>query len=290
MKKTLLAAIIAATALVPPALAQDRGGRWGGGRPNAGSPAPQSGGGGQRQWNGGGQRQWNGGGQRQWNGGGQANGGQPYQGGWRRGGQVQGQAAPQPQVAAPVQQPQAQSQQRWGGNRGQWNGGNRGQWNGGDRRPDGAQAPQQFRGDRGQFNRGDRGQFNRGNPGWNGGNRGWNGGSAYRGNDRFRGGWNNGWRSDRRYDWRGYRTTNRSAFRLPRYYAPYGWGYGYQRFGIGFTLSELLFAPQYWINDPYSYRLPEVDGPYRWVRYYNDALLVDIETGEVVDTIYDIFW
>jgi hypothetical protein len=26
------------------------------------------------------------------------------------------------------------------------------------------------------------------------------------------------------------------------------------------------------------------------VRYYNDALLVDIYTGEVVDTVYDIFW
>ena len=41
---------------------------------------------------------------------------------------------------------------------------------------------------------------------------------------------------------------------------------------------------------PYDYRLPEAYGPYRWVRYYNDALLVDIYTGEVVDTVYDIFW
>jgi len=26
------------------------------------------------------------------------------------------------------------------------------------------------------------------------------------------------------------------------------------------------------------------------VRYYNDVLLVDVETGEVLDTIYDFFW
>ena len=31
-------------------------------------------------------------------------------------------------------------------------------------------------------------------------------------------------------------------------------------------------------------------GPYRWVRYYDDALLVDIYSGEVVDVIYDFFW
>ena len=41
---------------------------------------------------------------------------------------------------------------------------------------------------------------------------------------------------------------------------------------------------------PYAYRLPEAYGPYRWVRYYNDALLVDIRDGRVVDVVNDIFW
>ena len=31
-------------------------------------------------------------------------------------------------------------------------------------------------------------------------------------------------------------------------------------------------------------------GPYRWVRYYDDVLLVDVYSGEVVDVIYDFFW
>jgi hypothetical protein len=27
-----------------------------------------------------------------------------------------------------------------------------------------------------------------------------------------------------------------------------------------------------------------------WVRYYNDAVLVDTFTGEVLDVVYDFFW
>src|SRR5205085_4085380 len=80
-------------------------------------------------------------------------------------------------------------------------------------------------------------------PGWNrpGGNDGRPGGYVRPGNDRGPGWnrpgtsqrWSNDWRRDRRYDWNGYRQYNREAFRLPRYYAPGGWGYGYRRFGVG---------------------------------------------------------
>lgn len=102
--------------------------------------------------------------------------------------------------------------------------------------------------------------------------------------------WSRSWRTDRRYDWNGYRQANRNVYRLPRYYPPSGYGYGYQRFSVGLTLGSMLYGSGYWINDPYAYRLPPADGPYRWVRYYNDALLVDLETGEVVDMVYDLFW
>ena len=118
---------------------------------------------------------------------------------------------------------------------------------------------------------------------------GWNGGRFD--NQRFSGNrWNRDWRSDGRYDWNRYRSGNRYTYRLPRYYAPGGWSYGYRRFSIGVTLQSVLWGQNYWIDDPYSYRLPPAYGPYRWVRYYNDALLVDIRSGEVVDTVYDIFW
>lgn len=102
--------------------------------------------------------------------------------------------------------------------------------------------------------------------------------------------WNRDWRHDNRWNWQEYRRYNHDVFRLPRYYAPYGWNYGYQRFTIGFTLSEFLFDRRYWIDDPYYYHLPPAYYPYEWVRYYNDALLVNVETGEVVDVIYGIFY
>lgn len=105
-----------------------------------------------------------------------------------------------------------------------------------------------------------------------------------------RGNWNRGWRQNRQFNWQGYRGYNRNAFHLPRYYAPYGWNGGYQRFGIGFSLNRVLFGQNYWIGDPAFYRLPPAYGPYEWVRYYNDAVLVDIRTGYVVDVVYDIFW
>ena len=49
-------------------------------------------------------------------------------------------------------------------------------------------------------------------------------------------------------------------------------------------------SDRYWIQDPWQYRLPQVYGPYRWVRYYDDVLLVDIYSGEVVDVIHNFFW
>lgn len=103
-------------------------------------------------------------------------------------------------------------------------------------------------------------------------------------------GWDrHGWRSDRRYDWYRYRNANRNLFTLNRYYPPYR-GYSYSRARIGIRLGSSFYGSRYWINDPWRYRLPEVYGPYRWVRYYDDVLLVDIYTGEVVDVIHDFFW
>jgi hypothetical protein len=101
-------------------------------------------------------------------------------------------------------------------------------------------------------------------------------------------GWNHNWRNDRRYDWQRYRYDNRFAYRLPRYDSPYG--YRYQRFGIGIYLNSLFFSSRYWLADPYNYRLPTAEWPYRWVRYHDDVLLVDTRNGYVIDVIYDFFW
>ena len=100
--------------------------------------------------------------------------------------------------------------------------------------------------------------------------------------------WNDSWRHDRRYDWRRHRDRHRSIFRIGFYFDPFG--YSYRRFGIGSYLYPNYYQSNYWINDPWQYRLPPAYGPYRWVRYHNDAVLIDTWTGEVVDVIYGFFW
>jgi Ni/Co efflux regulator RcnB len=102
--------------------------------------------------------------------------------------------------------------------------------------------------------------------------------------------WDRGWRSDRNYNWQGYRNQYRDRFRIGAYYNPYGYNYGYNRFSIGFYIDSGFYSSRYWISDPYQYRLPAVYGPYRWIRYYDDVLLIDIRSGEVVDVIYNFFW
>ncbi len=101
--------------------------------------------------------------------------------------------------------------------------------------------------------------------------------------------WDNGWRNDQRYNWRNHRERNRNHYRIGRYYSPDRYD-RYRRFSIGFYIGHSYYDNQYWINDPWSYRLPDVYGPYRWVRYYDDVLLIDLRNGYVVDTIYDFFW
>jgi len=100
--------------------------------------------------------------------------------------------------------------------------------------------------------------------------------------------WSNHWRSDHRYDWRRHRDHNRFTFRIGFYSDPFG--FGYHRFGLGSYLYPSYYQSNYWINDPWQYRLPPAYGPYRWVRYHNDAVLIDIYSGEVVDVIYGFFW
>lgn len=196
--------------------------------------------------------------------------------GWNRGGT--GQPASPPPIAVP-----SPSRQDWGDrDRDRWAERNRdkdrNRWD--DRRRDGDR-------DRWDDNRRDRDGRRYAYRTPNGNE--WYNHSWYGNNDRFDR-WNQDWRRDRRYDWRGYRNYNRDYYRLPRYSSPYGYSYGYRRFSIGIILNRLFYNDRYWIDDPWAYRLPPAYGPYRWVRYYDDVLLVDLRNGRVVDAIYDFFW
>ena len=100
--------------------------------------------------------------------------------------------------------------------------------------------------------------------------------------------WSSSWRHDRRYDWYNWRKRNRWLFHLGFYYDPYGWNY--YPYQIGWRLWPSYYGSRYWLNDPWRYRLPYAPPGYRWIRYWDDAVLVDTWTGEVVDVIHNFFW
>ncbi|NWK97218.1 ATP-dependent RNA helicase [Sphingobium lactosutens] len=159
-----------------------------------------------------------------------------------------------------------------------------------DWRNDGRDNRQDWRNDRRDDDRRDDRRWSDNRGGWSGTS--WNNGRRF--DDRTRWSsqrrWDSGWRNDRRYDWNSYRNRYGDRYRAGRYYAPRGWDYGYRRFSVGIYLNSLLYSNSYWMDDPYSYRLPPAYGTLRWIRYYDDALLVDIRDGYVVDVINDFFW
>jgi hypothetical protein len=210
-----------------------------------------------------------------------------------------GSAAPAPPVAQPQPQQRGWDNRSDSGRRFGWNSRNPGyvdpNRNGSYRqtRPDSRQIDawrnqRDNRGDQRDNWRDGHHEPDRNRWAYNNGNHGWQNNDYWGNNSTYRR-WNRNWRQDNRYNWYNYRNNHRDLYRMGRYYAPYR-GYSYRRLGIGFQLDSLFFSSNYWIDDPWNYRLPDVDGPYRWVRYYDDALLVDTYTGEVVDVIYNFFW
>jgi Ni/Co efflux regulator RcnB len=89
-----------------------------------------------------------------------------------------------------------------------------------------------------------------------------------------------------RDDWRYARDRNRDLYR------GYGWrsDYRYQAFRPGVRIGVGYYAPRYVISDYGRYRLPRPAWNQRWVRHYNDVLLVDVRSGFVVDVIRNFYW
>ena len=88
-------------------------------------------------------------------------------------------------------------------------------------------------------------------------------------------------RRDRRWgndDWRGYRQSNRGLYARGNWRAPFR----YQSFRVGSRIGAPYYGRSYWISDPYRYRLAPVRGYQRWVRHYDDVLLVDTRRGRVI--------
>jgi Ni/Co efflux regulator RcnB len=72
------------------------------------------------------------------------------------------------------------------------------------------------------------------------------------------------------------------------YVRPPGW-YAH-KWVYGERLPRAFFAPEYFILDFAAYGLLEPWPGYEWVRYGDDALLIDVETGEVIRVEYDVFY
>ncbi|MDF2605364.1 hypothetical protein CA236_14945 [Sphingomonas sp. ABOLG] len=94
---------------------------------------------------------------------------------------------------------------------------------------------------------------------------------------------------DRRWardDWRGYRNQNRALYARGQWRAPFR----YNQWRPGARIAPSYYAQRYWINDPWRYRLPPARPNTRWVRHYNDVLLVDYRRGTVLDVIRNFYW
>jgi Ni/Co efflux regulator RcnB len=66
--------------------------------------------------------------------------------------------------------------------------------------------------------------------------------------------------------------------------------YSYRRWGYGETLPVEYWAQDYWINNFLNFGLDVPPDGYVWVRYGPDALLVDEDTGEIIEVEYGIFY
>ena len=89
-----------------------------------------------------------------------------------------------------------------------------------------------------------------------------------------------------RDDWHQYRNQNRDVYR------GYGWRSDnrYQTFRPGIRIGVGYYAPRYYINDYARYRLPNPGWNQRWVRHYNDVLLIDTRRGIVIDVIRNFYY
>lgn len=82
-------------------------------------------------------------------------------------------------------------------------------------------------------------------------------------------------------DWSTYRNYNPRLYYRGNWRAPFR----YNRWAVGARIAPAYYASSYWIRDPWMYRLPVPVYGTRWVRHYNDVILVDYRRGRVVRVI-----
>lgn len=87
-------------------------------------------------------------------------------------------------------------------------------------------------------------------------------------------------------DWRDWRNRNRGVYARGNWRAPFR----YNAFRVGVRIAPTYYGSSYWVNDPSQYRLPPAGYGQRWVRHYDDLLLVDTRRGIVLRVINNFYW
>lgn len=100
-------------------------------------------------------------------------------------------------------------------------------------------------------------------------------------------------RDDRRRDFSNFRNYHQNfraprRFRAPIYRRPPG--FYARRWSWGETLPISFWARDYWLTDFYAYDLPPPPYGAVWVRVGEDALLIDQDTGEIIEVDYGVFY
>lgn len=91
---------------------------------------------------------------------------------------------------------------------------------------------------------------------------------------------------EHREDWRDYRRANRAVYARGNWNAPFR----YREWQPGVRIQPVYYSSRYYIANPHRYRLPAPGRNLRWVRHYDDVLLVNVRTGRVVQVHRNFFW
>lgn len=99
--------------------------------------------------------------------------------------------------------------------------------------------------------------------------------------------WNN---RPRTYDPRHYHHNYVAVHRYHwhHYVRPHGWYY--RRWVYGERFPSIFWARNYWITDFWLFGLAIPPYGCEWVRYDHDAVLINTETGEILQVIYGIYY
>ena len=94
-------------------------------------------------------------------------------------------------------------------------------------------------------------------------------------------------RRELREDWRDYRAAHRQVYQRGAYAAP--GAYRYRPVNAGYRFAPVQVGRRYWLNDHAAYRLPSPGYGRRWVRYGNDAVLVDARSNVALRIVRAFF-